>query len=60
MTSENFYFSNKKSKNIFNIAVKGTFDDCQNIVKKCLMTKNLESNNLSGVNQLTGLGSFFK
>ena len=53
MTSENFYFSNKKSKNIFNIAVKGTFDDCQNIVKKMFNDEKFRKNtNLSGVNSI--------
>ena len=32
-----------KSKNVFNIAVKGTFDDCQNIVKKLFIDENLNS-----------------
>ena len=40
MTSENFYHSNEISKNIFNIAVKGNFDDCQNIVKEMLGNTN--------------------
>ena len=53
MTSENFYFSNKISKNIFNIAVKGTFDDCQNIVKKMFNDEKFrKTTNLSGVNSI--------
>ena len=53
MTSENFYFSNKISKNIFNIAVKGTFDDCQNIVKKMFNDEKFRKTiNLSGVNSI--------
>jgi len=41
------------SKNIFNIAVKGTFDDCQKIVKD-MFSENLfrEKINMSGVNSI--------
>ncbi len=53
MTSENFYFSNDISKNIFNIAVNGTFDDCQNIVKKIFNDEKFRTiTNLSGVNSI--------
>jgi threonine synthase len=53
MTSENFYFSNKISKNIFNIAVKGTFDDCQNLVKQMFNDNNFRKKiNMSGVNSI--------
>ena len=40
MTSENFYYSNEISRNIFNIAVKGNFDDCQNLVKQMFNDEN--------------------
>ena len=41
------------SKNIFNIAIKGTFDDCQKIVKD-MFTENQfrEQINMSGVNSI--------
>jgi len=53
MTSENFYHSNKISKNIFNIAVKGNFDDCQNAVKEMFNDNNFRKNiNMSGVNSI--------
>ena len=32
-----------KSKNVFNLAIKGNFDDCQNIVKKLFTDKDLNS-----------------
>ena len=44
-----------KEKNVFNIAIDGNFDDCQNIVKS--MFSDLEfskSINMSGVTQLIG------
>ena len=53
MTSENFYYSNEISKNIFNIAIQGTFDDCQNIVKKMFNDEQFRKEiNLSGVNSI--------
>ena len=53
MTSENFYSSNEESKNIFNLAIKGTFDDCQNIVKKMFNDNEFRKKvNLSGVNSI--------
>ncbi len=41
------------SKNIFNIALKGTFDDCQKIVKE-MFSENIfrEKINMSGVNSI--------
>ena len=53
MTSENFYSSNEESKNIFNLAIKGTLDDCQNIVKKMFNDNEFRKKvNLSGVNSI--------
>ena len=41
------------SKNIFNIAVKGNFDDCQRLVKDMFADKNFkETINMSGVNSI--------
>ena len=41
------------SKNIFNIAVKGNFDDCQRLVKDMFVDKNFrEKINMSGVNSI--------
>ncbi len=40
-------------KNIFNIAIKGNFDDCQNIVKSLFSDKKFRSDvSLSGVNSI--------
>ena len=53
MTSENFYYSNEISKNIFNIAVKGNFDDCQNLVKHMFNDENFRKKiKMSGVNSI--------
>ncbi len=53
MTSENYYYSNEISKNIFNIAVKGNFDDCQNIVKEMFNDLQFRNKiNMSGVNSI--------
>ena len=53
MTSENFYYSNEISKNIFNIAVKGNFDDCQNLVKQMFNDENFRKKiKMSGVNSI--------
>ncbi len=42
-----------KSENIFNIAVKGNFDDCQNLVKSMFSDKNFSNQiNMSGVNSI--------
>ena len=42
-----------KSKNVFNIAINGTFDDCQNIVKKLFVSEDLKSvTTLSAVNSI--------
>ncbi len=41
------------AKNVFNIAIKGTFDDCQNLVKSMFNdSKFRNSVNLSGVNSI--------
>ena len=41
------------SNNIYNIALKGTFDDCQNIVKEMFSENNFrEKINMSGVNSI--------
>ena len=41
------------SDNIYNIAINGSFDDCQNMVKSMLlMTKIQNKNNMSGVNSI--------
>jgi len=41
------------SKNVFNIAVKGNFDDCQRLVKDMFADKNFrEKINMSGVNSI--------
>ena len=45
--------STVKDKNVFNIAVEGNFDDCQNLVKAMFSDKNFsESINMSGVNSI--------
>ncbi len=42
-----------ESKNIYNIAVKGNFDDCQSIVKKMFNNEQFrEKINMSGVNSI--------
>ena len=42
-----------KSKNVFNIAINGTFDDCQNIVKTLFVSEDLKSvTTLSAVNSI--------
>jgi len=42
-----------KSENVFNIAVKGNFDDCQNLVKLMFSDKNFSNQiNMSGVNSI--------
>ena len=41
------------SKNVFNIALKGTFDDCQNIIKKLFRDNELNKNlNLGSINSI--------
>ena len=43
----------RKYENVFNIAVKGNFDDCQNLVKSMFSDKNFSSQiNMSGVNSI--------
>ena len=45
--------STVKDKNVFNLAVEGNFDDCQNLVKAMFSDKNFsESINMSGVNSI--------
>ncbi len=42
-----------KYENVFNIAVKGNFDDCQNLVKSMFSDKNFSNQiNMSGVNSI--------
>ncbi len=42
-----------ESKNVFNIAIKGSFDDCQKIVKDMFVDENFsEKINMSGVNSI--------
>ena len=41
------------SKNVFNIALKGTFDDCQNIIKELFRDNDLNKNlNLGSINSI--------
>jgi threonine synthase len=45
--------STVKEKNIFNIAIEGNFDDCQNLVKSMFMDKKFSNSiNMSGVNSI--------
>ena len=45
--------STVKDKNVFNIAIKGNFDDCQNLVKSMFSDKEFSSSiNMSGVNSI--------
>ena len=42
-----------KEKNVFNIAIKGNFDDCQNLVKAMFVDQNFSKKiNMSGVNSI--------
>ena len=42
-----------KEKNVFNIAIKGNFDDCQNLVKAMFVEQNFSKKiNMSGVNSI--------
>jgi threonine synthase len=42
-----------KDKNVFNIAINGNFDDCQNLVKSMFEDKNFSNSiNMSGVNSI--------
>ncbi len=42
-----------KNENVFNIAVKGNFDDCQNLVKSMFSDKEFSNQiNMSGVNSI--------
>lgn len=41
------------SKNVFNIAIKGNFDDCQNIIKNLFVSEKLNSlTNLTAINSI--------
>ena len=45
--------STVKEKNVFNIAIKGNFDDCQNLVKAMFVDQNFSKKiNMSGVNSI--------
>jgi len=45
--------STVKEKNVFNIAVEGNFDDCQNLVKSMFSDKEFSNSiNMSGVNSI--------
>ena len=47
------FMTTVKSKNVYNIALAGTFDDCQKIVKEMFLDENFKSHvNLSGVNSI--------
>jgi threonine synthase len=42
-----------KEKNVFNIAIKGNFDDCQNLVKSMFSDQDFSNSiNMSGVNSI--------
>jgi len=45
--------STVKDENVFNIAIEGNFDDCQNLVKSMFLDKEFsQSINMSGVNSI--------
>ena len=45
--------STVKDKNVFNIAIEGNFDDCQNLVKSMFSDKEFSTSiNMSGVNSI--------
>ena len=45
--------STVKDKNVFNIAIEGNFDDCQNLVKSMFADKEFSNSiNMSGVNSI--------
>jgi len=45
--------STVKDKNVFNIAIEGNFDDCQNLVKSMFLDKEFtQTVNMSGVNSI--------
>ena len=45
--------STVKEKNVFNLAIEGNFDDCQNLVKSMFADKKFSSSiNMSGVNSI--------
>ena len=47
------FMTTVKSKNVFNLAVKGSFDDCQNIIKKIFADNSYKkSNHLTAINSI--------
>ena len=47
------FMTTTDSKNVFNIALDGNFDDCQKVVKSMVSDKNFcDSINMSGVNSI--------
>ncbi len=47
------FMTTVKSDNVFNLAVKGSFDDCQNIIKKIFSDNNYKkSNYLTAINSI--------
>ena len=45
--------STVKENNVFNIAIEGNFDDCQNLVKAMFADKDFSNSiNMSGVNSI--------
>ena len=47
------FMTTVNSKNVFNIALKGNFDDCQNLVKSMFNDKDFRNSiNMSGVNSI--------
>ena len=47
------FMTTAKEKNVFNVAIEGNFDDCQNLVKSMFADKKFSSSiNMSGVNSI--------
>ena len=47
------FMTTVKSANIFNIAIKGSFDDCQNIIKEIFSDEDFKkSKNLTAINSI--------
>jgi len=47
------FMTTVKSPNVFNIAIKGSFDDCQNIIKEIFSDQDYKkSNNLTAINSI--------
>ena len=47
------FMTTVKSENVFNLAVKGSFDDCQNIIKKIFADNSFKkSNHLTAINSI--------